>query len=248
MSGEAAAFVEKIEKYSCLYDFSCAEYSRKDITEKAWSEVAKEMNWKVADCKDKWRNIRNGFVRSLRAKLPSGSGSRAKKPYYLHDELQFLMPYIKPNAHSAASSNVTLNSDHIQEEEETELNENESEEPIHTDDSVNPQASSSSQANLDSMASANEKQSKKRRAVGDPVDKTLMEYLRKKKENLDRRNPEEDARKMFLLSLLPDVNQLSDIGFRQFKIKSMLLVDELLANGSFNRSGTPSYQSSTPSP
>lgn len=158
------------------------------------------------------------------------------------------MPYIKPIAHSAASSNVTLNSDHIQEEEETELNENESEEPINTDDNVNPQASSSSQANLDSMASTNEKQSKKRRAVVDPVDKTLMEYLRKKKENLDRTNPEEDARKMFLLSLLPDINQLSDIGFRQFKIKSMLLIDELLANGSFNRSATPSYQSSTPSP
>ena len=45
MCDKGANFVQLIEKHTCLYDYSCAEYSRKDVTEKAWSEIAKEMNW-----------------------------------------------------------------------------------------------------------------------------------------------------------------------------------------------------------
>ena len=44
MSADAAAFVQKMNG-NHVYDYFCAEYSRKDITEKAWSEVAR-MNWK----------------------------------------------------------------------------------------------------------------------------------------------------------------------------------------------------------
>lgn len=37
-------FVQIIEKFPCLYNYNISEYSRKDITEKAWSEVAEEIN------------------------------------------------------------------------------------------------------------------------------------------------------------------------------------------------------------
>lgn len=144
------------------------------------------------------------------------------------------MPFIRSVAHSEASSNVTPNSDQTQEEEVTEFDETESQHPNNTDDNINPQVSSNA------MASKNEKQCKKRRAAADPADEALMEYLPKKKENIAKPNPEEDARKMFLLSLLPDVNQLSDTGFRQFKMKAMMLIEELLSSGQFNRSATPS--------
>lgn len=36
-------FVGEIEKHSELYNYTLNEYSRKDITEKAWNEVAKEV-------------------------------------------------------------------------------------------------------------------------------------------------------------------------------------------------------------
>lgn len=41
----ATIFVETIEKYPCLYNNTLSEYARKDITDKAWSEVAVKMKW-----------------------------------------------------------------------------------------------------------------------------------------------------------------------------------------------------------
>lgn len=35
-------FVQIIEKYPCLYNYNLSEYSRRDVTENAWSEIAKE--------------------------------------------------------------------------------------------------------------------------------------------------------------------------------------------------------------
>lgn len=34
-------FVGEVEKYPCLYNYVLPEYSRKDLTEKAWNEVGK---------------------------------------------------------------------------------------------------------------------------------------------------------------------------------------------------------------
>jgi hypothetical protein len=38
-------FVKTVEKYPCLYNYTLAEYSRRDLTERAWINVAKEMNY-----------------------------------------------------------------------------------------------------------------------------------------------------------------------------------------------------------
>lgn len=34
-------FVQKVEEYPCLYNYKLTDYSRKDVTERAWSEVGK---------------------------------------------------------------------------------------------------------------------------------------------------------------------------------------------------------------
>lgn len=36
--------VEAVEKYPCLYNYKIPEYSRSEITDKAWAEVATECN------------------------------------------------------------------------------------------------------------------------------------------------------------------------------------------------------------
>jgi hypothetical protein len=38
-------FVKTVEKYPCLYNYKLPEYSRRDMTEKAWMNVAREMNY-----------------------------------------------------------------------------------------------------------------------------------------------------------------------------------------------------------
>jgi hypothetical protein len=38
-------FVKTVEKYPCLYNYTLPEYSRRDLTERAWINVAKKMNY-----------------------------------------------------------------------------------------------------------------------------------------------------------------------------------------------------------
>lgn len=37
------AFVSEVEKHPQLYNYNLPEYSRKDVVEKAWSEVGQQM-------------------------------------------------------------------------------------------------------------------------------------------------------------------------------------------------------------
>ncbi|CAG4961078.1 unnamed protein product [Colias eurytheme] len=61
----------------------------------------------VADCQTRWRNIRNGFVRSLKP-TPSGSSTKQKKLYYLHEELQFVLPFVKAIVHTDEPGNIPV--------------------------------------------------------------------------------------------------------------------------------------------
>ena len=36
--------VQAVEKYPCLYNYKLSDYSRKDVVDKAWVEVGKEVN------------------------------------------------------------------------------------------------------------------------------------------------------------------------------------------------------------
>nr|XP_023024694.1 uncharacterized protein LOC111512775 [Leptinotarsa decemlineata] len=85
-------FVGEVEKFPVLYNYRPKEYSRKDVTEKAWNEVAKNVNLSIVECKEKWKNLRSVFVRRLKPP-PSGSGNTTK-PYYLSEAMQFTLPYI----------------------------------------------------------------------------------------------------------------------------------------------------------
>lgn len=38
------SFVSLIEKHRCLFDFSCAEYNNRNIQERAWEKIAKEVS------------------------------------------------------------------------------------------------------------------------------------------------------------------------------------------------------------
>ncbi|RVE40767.1 hypothetical protein evm_014583, partial [Chilo suppressalis] len=68
-------FVQKVEEYPCLYNYKLTDYSRKDVTERAWSEVGKVFNLTEGQCKEKWKNLRAVFVRHTKP-APSGSSSK----------------------------------------------------------------------------------------------------------------------------------------------------------------------------
>ncbi|XP_030758047.1 uncharacterized protein LOC115883776 [Sitophilus oryzae] len=86
-------FVQIIEKYSCLYNYNLSEYSRRDVTEKAWCDIAEETNSTVSLAKDKWKNLTSIFVR--KRKLPPSGPGKKGKPYYLNKYMEFIVPLIK---------------------------------------------------------------------------------------------------------------------------------------------------------
>lgn len=47
----------------------------------------------AAECKEKWKNLRASFSRHLRNQ--STANSKSKKPYYMADYIDFLLPYSK---------------------------------------------------------------------------------------------------------------------------------------------------------
>ncbi|XP_044756990.1 uncharacterized protein LOC123315387 [Coccinella septempunctata] len=222
-------FVQLIENRPCLYNNTLQEYSRKDVTEKAWAEIARSMEWTVADCKEKWKNIRNGFVRSLKP-LPLGSTSKTKKLYYLHDAMQFVLPYVRPIQQSQNTSNpVTTeisNESTLQFDEddcEHTTNDSTTNTEQHNDETSQTQA----KRKLETSTTLDKKvERKKVKKEKDDADTAIREYLRDKRESKTRL----DDKQMFLLSLLPDVSKLSDKNLRQFKIRTMILLEDMLTH------------------
>uniref|UniRef100_A0A6P7F2E5 Uncharacterized protein LOC114324150 n=1 Tax=Diabrotica virgifera virgifera TaxID=50390 RepID=A0A6P7F2E5_DIAVI len=108
-------FVRVIESRPCIWNYNLQEYSKRNITEKAWTEIANEVNDTVTNCRERWRNIRTAFLRSLKAP-PSGSGKNSKKKYYLSQCLEFLLPYTKSKHHTGNLEALVDYNQHLDDE------------------------------------------------------------------------------------------------------------------------------------
>ncbi|EDW94495.1 uncharacterized protein LOC6534097 [Drosophila yakuba] len=78
-----------VEQHPCLYDRHDDDYLRKSTVKNAWKEISSEMRNSVKSCKERWRNIRSSYARSI--KVHHGANT-----YYLNSELQFLQRHITP--------------------------------------------------------------------------------------------------------------------------------------------------------
>ncbi|XP_069705242.1 uncharacterized protein MICU1 isoform X6 [Periplaneta americana] len=167
----------------------------------------------MSECKEKWKNMRNGFVRSLKPG-PSGAYAKQKKQYYLHDDMQFVVPYLRPIQ--------TQNVGHFpfppdDNEEELVVKE----EPEETQIGQDISDIFEQQEQEETTPSKSRKRKIKPRA--NEVDNVFVDYLKPHTQTVD-----DDHRRMFLLSLLPDVNKLADVQMRAFKIRVLLLLDEIM--------------------
>ncbi|XP_016974924.1 uncharacterized protein LOC108041506 [Drosophila rhopaloa] len=78
-----------VAQHPCLYDRSDDNYMRKSTVKNAWKDISKETRNSVKSCKERWRNIRTSYARSM--KLHHGANT-----YYLKSELKFLQKHITP--------------------------------------------------------------------------------------------------------------------------------------------------------
>ncbi|KAG8282322.1 hypothetical protein J6590_039068 [Homalodisca vitripennis] len=241
--------VGAVEKYEVLYNYKLPEYTRKDVTEKAWKEVSAEVNMPVQDCKEKWRNLRTVFMRRMKPS-PSGSG-RNKRAYYLENAMQFCLPFMKtmippsPGNLPAPPSTTQFSTRDIegsetQVEDPTQL-EFECEVEQHNSQEMSPSTASPQHFIETTSGSLSSKRTfqitkEKNKILASKADQTVAEYFRAKKAKL-LSNAEADtsyqqidrqqAIKMFLLSLIPELEELSDSQIKLFKRHVLRLIDDI---------------------
>ncbi|CAH2004942.1 unnamed protein product [Acanthoscelides obtectus] len=153
--------------------------------------------------------------------LPSGSAAKSRKPYYLHDEMQFVIPFVKPtnnekepgNIPSCYSSQSTANSPNEVDTRSMLIND------------VETQHSPTNEERLN----ATQPPKKKARHYNNAVNSTFVQYMAAKKKHMEKsmqRANTDNPRRMFLLSLLPDIENLSNDNMRLLKIEMMSLIQK----------------------
>ncbi|XP_062551204.1 uncharacterized protein LOC134216300 [Armigeres subalbatus] len=92
------SFVKLIEAQPCLYDTSDEDYSRTQVQDRCWAKIARAIGPTVTikECKNRWKNLRGRFTRHLKSFESTDPVENNKRPYYLAEHLEFLLPFTKP--------------------------------------------------------------------------------------------------------------------------------------------------------
>lgn len=230
--------MQLIEQEPGIYDKHHPDYARRDKTDLVWEKISHEMQEPVTACKERWKHIRTVFARHLHDKTSSRSSAKKKRPYYLHDAMQFMIPHMTKNRHQ--ESNLTA--PHTEEEtslsgenkEDTQMNEvpNENVPQYITPFDSPTVIQTSCQRNQDNCRQRLFGKQHRLTAL-DPVDTSYMNYMKQKSQ---LKNPDPDAE--FLHSLLPDMKSMTAKQKRTFKIGALNLMDELLEDTESDQSFT----------
>ncbi|XP_047505671.1 uncharacterized protein LOC125050106 [Pieris napi] len=265
-------FVQEIEKHACLYNYKLPEYMRKNIIDKTWAEIGNKFQITGSEAKEKWKNLRSVFVRHLKP-AKSGAGTAQKKPYYLADYMQFTVPFIKTAGKPSGNLKETIEPQTPDLElcEQTQFTENvpTSTQPISQQQSslpstsTNTQPISQQQSSLPSTSTSTQPISqqqlpppppstnnkKKRKKLEETqAEQDISAYFKfKQSKILENCDSTENSNKMFLLSLLSDVNKMTDSQRRLFKRRVLALIDDIMDQSSENMN-SPITLYSTPSP
>lgn len=186
----------------------------------------------VNECKEKWRNIRSAFLRSLKQ-----SGGRSKRPYYLSKELNFVLPYTKP--HSTIQSNNDEQSDsNIFFEEAENADESNPESREYVGLEIYPKITGSplmtdTKPYIENANFESHHRRRRKRSMTE-VESTFLEYIKSKKLKATAEGSSpltHSPLEHFFLSLMPDIESMTNEQVRRFKIEVMLLIDKIKSNG-----------------
>ncbi|XP_075987324.1 uncharacterized protein LOC142983971 [Anticarsia gemmatalis] len=200
-------FVKEIEKYPCLYDKTLPEYANKVHNRRAWSTIAKKINTTVPDCRDKWRKIRISFMRSLKQQQ---SDKPPMRPYYLAEDLHFLRPFLKINPKTSTPKEEQMEFETLKQDiSDSEGSDNfEIEEP-------------NGEREIERVMF-------KEASVIKERPKDIKVYPKPNGRNSYSEDMESSARKMFLLSLLPDVECFTESEMRIFRREVINVCDSII--------------------
>ena len=67
--------IETVRSFPCLWNMSLREYKDNRVKENAWKKISEKLATSVDDCKRRWKNLRDKFVRErkISTKRPTGT-------------------------------------------------------------------------------------------------------------------------------------------------------------------------------
>ncbi|XP_045766420.1 uncharacterized protein LOC123868098 [Maniola jurtina] len=223
--------VQEIEKHECLYNSNLPEYNRKDLTDEAWGRVSYATNLTMTECKEKWRNIRSSLLRSLK---PS---EKTKKPYYLSSYLTFVLPFMKPLNTLELREDIFPLCASIgsgSKDSEVYICAVKSEEDAQNifNDSINDAQDTEDQSDPLRQLNSSATRKRKRNNNSTSTRKTKTEEPAPAQQILEQEPPRTNLESMhyFLMSLIPEFETMSEEQTRLFKIKVMMLLDDIKSN------------------
>lgn len=197
----------------------------------------------------------------------SGSSSKNKKPYYLTEAMQFTLPFIRAlgtpvgnlSDHPQNSTMELTQDSADQTQNEVDNDEENSQSHVYNDLSPpfcpNQQPSCPIQIQQDNVY--NEKtlsdtseilptsrKGKFQKRANTDVDKSFMEYLNIKKKKIETTSNEcIQQKKMFLLSLLPEIEPMTNAQMSSFRRRVLQLIDDIMNPAPYQQlSLPPTYQ------
>lgn len=188
------------------------------------------------------------YTRAIK-KPPSGSGVNNKnKTWYLSENMNFLKPYINITLDKSLPGNLPSppNNEEFQEFEEensTELNRSDIRNDIENSTYDVSSCSISADTNADTTKTTSQyamgPPQKKKKTQVDTADDCIINYIQSK----SNKPPKEDnAKKLFLLSLLPDLEEMNTVQFRAFRRNVGNLIDRTLGQSPIPYLTSNNYQ------
>lgn len=97
------SLINKVKQHPHLYDFNDHNYKDTSKCIQTWISISKDLGinpdrWNV--CKERWRTLRDVYVRNRKSYLMGGHRRRKQKWKYF-DQMNFLHPYINHRAFEA---------------------------------------------------------------------------------------------------------------------------------------------------
>lgn len=96
--------IDAVQQRALLYDKELKSYRRKRLKQKAWADVAAVTGMSTSECQQRWRSLRDRFVREAKV-----DGNKTCKWRYLK-KLQFLAKHLDSNRRVLIADDDTCSS------------------------------------------------------------------------------------------------------------------------------------------
>ncbi|KAH9644066.1 hypothetical protein HF086_009779 [Spodoptera exigua] len=236
-------FCELIEQYPNIYDYTKTGYSNRNVQDKIWQEIAIKVGATAQECKERWKNIRCSYSKNKkRLDLPSGSGAKTIKEYYLSPHLHFLDNYLKSRPTKSNLSKYDCTDGNDSEEVD---------ETLFTGQLASENTNSDSISNQSTPTPPLLPLLNKSRAISiKDVNKSAHEYFSQRAlqmKTIHRAEPETDSDLAFFQSMLPDMKSMTPAQKRRFKMGVLNLSEQILNDPVPSYPRTQPYYPRTPS-